>query len=180
MNKIGALSILFSWIGLIFLIWRWKGDSSMTFSQHAARYRSSRIYYLVLWAICLPPFTWFLIWWFVPTFHMHWFFTACAWLSSVGLGIAAIIPETVNWKVTVHRLAAFGMAYGMFPMTIMIGLNKNVGLAARIFALGSASLMLAIILFLNHHKRHHSKMLWIQASYVAIFHLSILAATYTI
>lgn len=34
---LGLISIIFVWAGLIFLIRKWKGNVSMTFSQHAAQ-----------------------------------------------------------------------------------------------------------------------------------------------
>ena len=117
--------------------------------------------------------------WFAPMLHMHWLFVLFATLSSIGLAVAALIPETVGWKVTVHRISAFTMAYFMFPIVVMIGLSSHVSTPARAFAGLSVAIMLAEILLLNHHKRYHPKMLLIQASYVAVFHATILAATYT-
>ncbi len=151
----------------------------MTFSQHAAQYKSSQIYYLFLWLVCLPLFYVFMVAWFVPEFSLGWISTLCISLGSLGLAIAATVPETTGWRVTVHRYSAFGQALFLLPVVLIIAVSPEIGNAARLFAGLSTIIMLSEVLLLTYHKRAHPKMLLIQGSYIMAFHLTILIATYT-
>ena len=178
MQNLGLISILLTWAGLLFLIRKWKGNPSMTFSQHAAKTKNSQSYYFFLWLVCLPLFYWFMLSWFTPEFGFGLLFKVLVTLGSASLLVAAAVPETKGKQEQIHRISAFAMAYFMLPIVIMIGFSPFVAGSAKILADVFAAIMLAEILFLSHHKRKHPKMLYIQASYVAMFHIAIIAATY--
>lgn len=178
MKQLGIISITLLWMGLIFLIRKWKGNVSMTFSQHAAQYKSSQIYYFVLFAATLPFFSLFLYKWFIPTFKLSFFFGLIAGVGMIGQLIAVIVPETEGKKVPVHRYSAFIMSDCLVPLSIFIATSSNFSKAARILAILTATFQLVQIIILFPTKAYHPKVLYLQASYVAAFHLTILAATY--
>lgn len=179
MNHIGLISILISWAGLFFLIWKWKGNSSMTFSQHAARKKTSIIYYAVLWLIVLPPFYWFVMFPFAERLGLGSIFKVLVSLCSVAMLTAALVPETINWKYKVHRLSAYMMAYLMCPIVYVIALQAQLSLFARVTIWLIGFMMLFGVIKSILEKREHSKnTLIFQATYSALFHLAILIAYY--
>lgn len=178
MQFVGLFSIALCWAGLLFLIRRWKGNVSMTFSQHAAQYKSAQVYHFALFTIVLPLFYCFMLGWFTPTFKFGLLFKVLITFSAAALYIAAVVPETKGIKVIIHRQAAFAMAYTLLPVVILIYLNTHVSATARIVALLCAVYMLGEIVVLKNNRRH-PKMLIVQASYVAAFHTAILAATFS-
>ena len=149
----------------------------MTFSQHAAQYKSSQIYYLILFLVVVPPFYWYMLYWFAPQFGFYILFKLVITFCAGNLLLAAFIPETVGRRATVHRFAAFSMAYMMLPAVVMIAFKTNLSAPTRIISGFLAAYMLGEIVFLKNDRRH-PKMLIVQGTYVAAFHISIVAATY--
>ncbi len=177
MKNLGLLSIAVSWAGLIFLIRRWKGAKHMTFSQHAAQYKSSALYYAVLWSICLPLMAIYLFGWFTPTFHMGTGFRVLCGLAIFAMAVAAYVPETTGKRVVIHRWSAFGMALLFLPITVSIAVG-GFSLPTQVVA-GLASLFMTWeIIILLRKKRAHPSMLPLQAAYIAALHLALVSATY--
>jgi len=178
MKNLGIISIAVIWAGLIFLIRKWKGNVSMTFSQHAAQYRSSQIYYFILFLIGVPLSTLFMYGWFIPNFHLPFLFGLVVAVCMFSMMVAATVAETKGRKVKVHRFAAFLMATCFVPLLILIALSTHFSIAVRVLAgLSAAYQVVGIVLFIPV-KGYHPKVLPLQASYIAVFHITILAATY--
>lgn len=178
MELLGLLSIVIAWLGLIVLITFWKGNASMTFSQHAAISSASVWYYFVLWLICLPLFYLFMTRSFIPEFGFGFWFQLYLVGAIAGWAMAAIVPETKGWKVRVHRFSAFAMCYFVALMTLYIAFSGRVALPARVVATLSIVVMFGEIVYLNFHNRRHRHMLVLQALYFAVFHLTILTSWY--
>ena len=66
MQHLGLLTVLLLAAGLAFTVTKWPGGQHMTFSQHAAASRLSRIFYSILFIILLPTLYLFFILWLVP------------------------------------------------------------------------------------------------------------------
>ncbi len=184
LSSLGALSILFGWAGLFFLIWKWKGNGSMTFSQHAAQKRQSILYYMLLWVIVLPPFYWFMMNPFADKLHLGLTFKIFVSLASLFMLLAALIPELPGWKFKAHRFVAFSMAVLLIPVLLFILASSNVSLLSRVTTISSLSYMVWSIVYIwletatKQKVQEHPRMLLLQATYVAVFHLSILVAYY--
>ena len=179
MQHSGLLSIAIAWVGLLYMIRHWKGNASMTFSQHAAQKRSSQIYYFLLWLLCLPIFYWFLLHYFIPAFGFGFWFKLYAAGAMTGWTMAAIVPETVGWKVRVHRISAFALCYFMALITVSITTSVVMPVRSRTVAAVALLVMLGEIVYLNMHKRRHPHMLAYQLVYFVVFHVMILFAWYT-
>ena len=177
-DSLGLLSIVVAWVGLFILIWKWKGNKSMTFSQHAAKHKSAQIYYFLLWAICLPPFYWFMINPFSDKLGLGLLFKLVVSLATFCMLVAASVPEIAGWKYTVHRLAAFGMAWLFVPLVVLV-LTANASAISHKVAISSLIYMVFCIAILQKNRRNHPKMLILQGLYIVVFDLAILVAFYS-
>lgn len=179
-KHLGLISIIFVWAGLIFLIRKWKGNVSMTFSQHAAQTKAAQIYYFLLFAIELPLFALFMYGWFMPQFDLPVWFGVFFGTAIVAQLVAVIIPETKGRRVAVHRYAAFLMGDCIVPLMLIIALSANFDSFVRVAAWLAVFILIAIIAILLPQKGYHPKALVLQASYFAVFHAVILLATYSV
>lgn len=178
MKQLGLITFLIVWAGFLFLTRKWKGNAAMTFSQHAAQTKASQLYYFALFLVSLPLLIVFLFGWFIPYFHTPFIFGLIAAFAMTGMMVAATIPETTGKKVVVHRYAAFLMAVCFVPLLIIISLSSHFSDVVRFIALLSAAYQLFGIVLLHPTKGYHPKVLPLQASYIAVFNLTIIAATY--
>ncbi len=178
MKHLGLISILFVWAGLLFLIRRWKGDISMTFSQHAARQRAAQVYYFLLFAIELPLFTFFMFRWFIPEYNMPFTFALFLIVGTVGQFVAVVVPETRGWRVVVHRYAAFLMSDCLVVLNLLIRFSGEFSALTQFIAALASVVQVGIIMYLFKRRAYHPKILPIQATHIAMFHLVILTATY--
>jgi hypothetical protein len=177
-DNLGLISVVLSWAGLVFMIWYWKGDFSKTFSQNAARQKSTIIYYAILWLICLPPFTWFLLFPFYETLQLNGFFRIIGIIAALGMLIAALIPETVGWKAKVHRFSAFMMAWCFIPLTLLIAFSPVVSVLGKTTSFLTSFFMLFSAIYLLKKNAEHPNLLSLQGLYIAVFQVSVLVAYY--
>lgn len=177
-RELGVISIAIIWLGLIFLIVKWPGNRAMTFSQHAAQSRAALIYYFFLFVFTLPLFYLFMTRWFVPRFHFAdmfmWFYTAGISMQLV----AVTVPETKGLKVFIHRNSAFLMSLLLMPLLTMILVNSNVDITARLITCTALVVQITIAAATIPKNGYHKDVLVLQATYIAVFHVSILAAVY--
>ena len=175
----GLLSILIMWVGLLFLLYRWRGDRTMSFSVHAARTKSGRIYYFLLFAAALPLFYVFIIKWFVPALHLPASFTYLATVGVLGQVVAMMVPALPGRKGRIHNTGAYLMGFMMIPLSILICF-ADASLFVRLIALLAVFYMLTVTVLFVAVKRSYSHYLYFQATYIALFHVVILLGTYTI
>lgn len=177
-DSLGLISVAVSWVGLVFMIWQWKGEWSKTFSQNAARQKTTIIYYALLWLICLPPFAWFLLFPFYDGLQLNVLFRVIGTVAAAGMLIAALVPETSGWKVTIHRYAAFTMAITFMPMTLLIILSPVISTYAQFLSIVALLFMIYGAVHSYVNGPNHSKLLVGQALYILAFQLSVFAAYY--
>jgi len=173
----GILTVTFTWVGLLFLVKRWPGDSSMTFSQHAAQTSSAQLYYAVMWSLALPPFVSFIIYGVYDRLSLPSIFIPLVIAASTLMLVAAYVPEIGGWKTTIHRLAAFSMATLFLPIVVLIALSGELSAVGRVVTVPIAMYMAWQIVFLTVVKRQHPKMLYLQGSYIALFQVAIVAGS---
>jgi hypothetical protein len=160
------------------MIWFWKGDLDKTFSQNAARSKTTIVYYAVMWLICLPPFAWFLLFPFYEALQLNMMFRVFGVIAATGMLIAALIPETTGWKVFVHRYSAFLMAWCFVPLSLLISLSSVVSGFAKVVSFSAAAFMLLSALYMYRRKAVHPKLLILQGVYIAAFQISVIIAYY--
>src|SRR5882672_4665850 len=104
MQHLGLLTVLLLIVGLTFTVTTWKGGVHLTFSQHVARKRSSKIFYSLLFLITLPILMLFFYAWLVPTKNLP---NSFLWFSTIAVLFQIIctwIPEEGGRKTVVHRV----------------------------------------------------------------------------
>ena len=177
-DSLGLISVVASWLGLLFMIWYWKGSVDKTFSQNAARSKTTIIYYALLWLICLPLFSWFMLIPFYEALELNILFRIFAILASLGMLIAALIPETTGWKINVHRYSAFLMAWCFVPLSLLISLSPTASNLAKVVSFSSVLFMLLSAIYLYRRDAEHPKLLILQGIYIAVFQISVIVAYY--
>lgn len=178
-REFGVVSVLIAVFGLCFLLLKWPGKTSMTFSQHAAQSKLASFYYFVLFSTTLPLFYLFMSRWFIPFFgisHMiYWFLIPGLLFQEV----AVLVPESEGVKVSIHRSAAFCMAILFMPILAVTVVTGNISGIAKIVCSLTLLSQIIIVASLIPVKGYHKKALLLQAVYFAGFMLSILVVTYS-
>ena len=178
-RELGVVSVSIAVFGLAFLILKWPGKTSMTFSQHAAQSKLASTYYFVLFSTTLPLFYLFMSRWFIPFFgisHMiYWFLIPGLLFQEV----AVLIPETEGKRVLIHRAAAFAMALLFMPILVVTVATGSVSNIAKIVCVLTLLSQIIIVMKLIPVKGYHKNALVLQSVYFVGFMLSILVVTYS-
>lgn len=177
-KSLGLISIVITWLGLFFLVYKWRGEPHMSFSLHAAANRKAYLFYLVLFVITLPMFLIFVTKWFVPILHLSNTFTYLVIAAILCQFIAAIIPEVEGVRARIHRFSAGIVTFLLIPATFLLVNAKNIPLSIRALAMAAGLFMVVVwglYVWIESFNKHF---LYFQAAYVAVFHLTILACTY--
>lgn len=177
-DSLGLISIVLSWVGLLFMIWYWKGDLAKTFSQNAARNNNSIIFYALLWLVCLPILAWFLLVPFYDALELNIVFLVISAIAVLGMLIAALIPETKGWKVKIHRLGAFTMAICFMPLVTLIIFSPVISTIAQIVSVFALMFMIFSAIYSRRNGPNHPKLLIGQALYILAFQFSVIFAYY--
>lgn len=164
--------------GLTFLVTKWPQSKHMTFSQHAAAYRHTILYYIALFSIVLPLLVLFFVGWFVPAFHLSVWFSLCIVVSSLAQFACTLIPEVGGRKTQYHQLLAGVSAILLLPPIALLLMTGNLSLLGKSVVAFGLLIMFAVVgvISLNANKKQH--LLWLQASYFAAFLLPILLVSY--
>ncbi len=122
----------------------------------------------------------FCMFWFIPKFVLAFGFTFSLHLMTILLILTALIPEKDN-KIKAHAIVAYGFAFCMMLLLVFIAISSHISFIARIFSGVTVGLMALCwyLAFLSPNKtKIRSHYLIFQYSYVILFFLSILIATY--
>lgn len=176
---LGVISISIIWLGLLILIKKWPGNRSMTFSQHAAQKKVAIAYYFLLFALTMPMFYLFMTRWFVPTFNLPVLFTRVLAVGVFMQMVAVTVPETKGVKVFIHRNSAFLMSLLLMPLLIIVITSSDVGVIARSVSIIALMIQVTIATITIPKNGYHKNVLFLQATYIAVFHIAIIAAVYT-
>jgi len=175
----GLLSIVIVWAGLFFLLYKWRGNKSMSFSLHAAQTRGGQIYYFLLFLITLPLFYVFILKWYIPTFDLPNAFTYLVTAGVLGQLLAVIVPAVNGQKEQIHNFGAYLMAFTMIPLSVFIAF-ADIPALVRILAVAGIIYMIGSGFLYIYSKRARSNYLYFQAMYIALFHVIIISSTYSL
>ena len=165
-------------IGLTFTVTKWPGGMHMTFSQHAATSRWSKIYYALLFLATLPLLMWFFFDWFVPNRSLPHAFLWFAGVAIVFQIICTWVPEEGGMKTKVHRSLTGISGIALLPLVIMIATAATLSTPVRVTAwIGLATMVVLLMIALRNQKGFRWA-LPLQAGYYAVFFIILLAATY--
>lgn len=178
MQHLGLLTILILLIGLTFTVTKWKGGLHLTFSQHAATNRTSKIFYSLLFLFTLPLLLFFFAAWLVPTKSLPNIFL---WFSAMAVffQIACTwIPEEGGRKTVIHRILTAISGVALLPLMGIIALATNLSITIRSAAGIGLGVMLTLLSIALRNQKGYRYALLLQLGYYTVFFLIILLVTY--
>lgn len=164
---------------MLFLITKWRGDKSMSFSQHAAANKHAFLTMAVMESIFLPMYFIFIATWFSYTFRLPPVFVFLNAVSVIGLLVAAWVPDAPGIRSRIHHGVCYP-AYAAMPISALFLVTSNsVSQFARIYSLIAFVIMLVCGAYIaSKSKSGGSKFLFLQGLFLASIHSAILVATY--
>lgn len=180
-KSFGLLSVVIMTSAGSFMVWKGPRDKTKSVSAHAGT-ANKKLYILYALAFVTATILFYLfcMLWFIPTFNSSFGFNIFLNLMTILLVLTALIPESGK-KVKAHKIVAYGFALMMLFLLFFVALSENISLVARLLTRVSI-LWMALgwyLMFFSPYKiQVRSYYLLFQYSYVIVFCLSILAATY--
>ena len=177
MQHLIILVILLLIAGLTFTVTKWRGGLHMTFSQHAATNRWSKIFYALLFLVTLPILMLFFVEWFVPIKDIPSIFLWFAAIAIIFQIACTWVPEEGGRKTVIHRILTGISAVALLPLVFIIATSSQLAIVRNI-AWGGLLLMIMLSIIALTNKKGYRFALLVQISYYAIFFLIILTTTY--
>jgi hypothetical protein len=173
------LSVTTAWASIWYLLRKHGVDGSKTVSGHAAATSRYHIRFAAV-EIVIALTSWlFVERWYVPAYDLGPNFRIIAALSSVGLIVAAIIPQKQGWRFIVHEAAAYTMAFGLLGQLGVFLAEASVVTAVKLlFAASCIYMGLVWILLIFFQKYTKNITLHLQLGYFLTYHLCLLVTTY--
>lgn len=174
----GALAVLILIVGLLFLVVRWPQGKHVTFSQHAAAYGHTVLYYNLLFTIVLPLLVLFFAGWFAPKFELPALFTFCVAASATAQYVVTLIPETGGWKTRWHRIITAMSVLLLLPAMTLLLDSPSISFVGGVTVAVGLAVMVGIMAYIAVVKGRHAYLLFFQAGYYAAFLAPILLLAY--
>lgn len=179
-KSLGLISIVATWLGLLFLIHKWPGNKSMSFSLHAAQTKTAQVYYFFLFGLTMPLFYLFVTHWFIPALQLPNLYTYLVILGIAGQVVAIAVPAIPGIKEKIHNIGAYLMALTLLPTTMLVLFTGVPDAVKAVAALGLLWMVATLTMSLVKPHLIRPKFLPYQAAYVATFHAVVLISTYSI
>lgn len=150
----------------------------MTFSQHAATSRWSKIFYALLFLFTLPMLMLFFMEWFVPTKNLPGTFLWLATIACIFQILCTWIPEEGGRKTVVHRTLTGISGVALLPLVLIIATSSQISLLVKNITWGGLFLMIILLSIALANQKGYRFALLLQVGYYAIFFTIILTTTY--
>lgn len=180
MKSLGLISFLFFGAAVSYMLVKWSGDATKTFSQNAARYQTSTVYYSVVWAVSLILLSLFVFGWFVPTLHLSTAFSIVAGVGVASGMVAALVPETEGWRKVTHLVVSSVMYLSTLIVVGILLLHPATPPAGRIIGIFAFAIMTAIFLSVLLFKHTHRYAAALQTVHLICFFAVLLTITYSL
>ncbi|HSX02801.1 MAG TPA: hypothetical protein VLI05_05820 [Candidatus Saccharimonadia bacterium] len=179
LKYVGLYAVLLALVCISGMIWKWRGDRTMTISRHAAAHPQATLVFgfsITVTGLMFYAFLWF---WFVPALGLPMLFSWLVSAAGIGQALAAWIPDRPGLESRIHNIGAFAMAIIMVPLAFLIARAPQASAAAHWAAVAFllVAAIYATLFFLV--PRAKSYYLAYQSSYFGGFLLVILIAAYT-
>jgi hypothetical protein len=178
MKHLIILTLLILIAGLSFTVLRWRGGLHMTFSQHAAINRSSKIFYFLLFLISLPILLLFFAVWYVPANNLPTSFLWFACMSVFFQIICNFFPEEGGTKTFIHRILTGISGIALLPMVIIIATSLQFSEIVRGVTLACLIVMGILLGIALRNQKGYRYALPLQIGYYTAFFITILVSTY--
>ncbi len=177
-KPLGVITITLTWLSLGFLVYKWRGHKSMSFSRHAAANKTAFTMMAIIEPFLLGGFFLFVDKWFVPTFNLPALFSVLVGLSALGLLVAAWIPDVPGLKHKIHEWAAYPAAATFVPLSLIMCLASGLPTLVRTMWIVAFTYDTAVVLFFLISKKAKEYHLYLQAPYFVLSHAAILMTVY--
>lgn len=178
MQHLGLLTFLLLIAGLTFTVTKWRGGLHMTFSQHVAKKRSSKVFYSMLFMTTLPLLMVFFAAWLVPTKNLPIEFLLFATIAVVFQIICTWFPEVGGTKTVIHRILTAISGISLLPLIYIIATAASISMTIRNASWIGLLLMSTLLIIALRNQKGHRYSLLLQIGYYTIFFIVILMATY--
>ena len=178
MQHLIILVLLLLIAGLTITVTKWKGGLHMTFSQHAATSRQSKIFYALLFLVTLPILMLFFATWFVPVKHLPGAFLWFAAIAVIFQIVCTWFPEEGGRKTVIHRILTGISGVAMLPLVTLIATSPHLATLLKDIAWVSLFAMLLLLFIALNNQKGYRYALLLQVGYYAIFFIVILTTTY--
>lgn len=165
-------------IGLAITVSTWPGGMHMTFSQHAATSKWSKVYYAALFLATLPLLMWFFVDWLIPVKNLPEAFLWFAGIAVLFQILCTWFPEEGGKKTQIHRTLTGISGFAMLPLVFIIAVTSALPLAVRVTAWIGLAAMLVLLGIALKNQRGFRWALLLQIGYYAVFFIVLLALAY--
>ena len=176
---LGLVSIVWIWMCLLYLVRKWPGDKTMTFSAHAARTRASILFYLVTFSVHLITFYLFFYNWFVLFYDLPIILNLMLAIAVLGEFVALLVPTTGGKMTVVHNIASYIMLVLLLPISIIIANTNSVSGVVRFTSLVAVICMIIVGIVALLQRKGKSNQLVYQIIYGGSFHIIFLVAIFS-
>lgn len=178
MRHLGLFSLLLIIAGLTFTVMKWPGGLHMTFSQHVARRRSSKVFYSVVFMTTLPLLMAFFVAWLVPTKNLSNEFLLYAAIAIVFQIVCTWVPEEGGRKTIVHRILTSISGIALLPLMYIIATSANLPMTIRNASWIGLVVMISLLVIALKNQKGYRYALLLQIGYYATFFIVIMMVTY--
>lgn len=178
MQHLGLVFVLLLVCGLAFTVYKWRGGLHMTFSQHAATNRSSKLFYSLLFLCTLPLLLVFFAGWLVPTKALPDVFVWFAVFSALFQIACTFVPEEGGRKTIIHRVLTAISGILLLPLMFILATAGTTSPFVKNTAWLGLVVMTALLVVALMYQRGSRYALLLQSAYYAVFFGVILVATY--
>jgi hypothetical protein len=171
------VGFLVYWTSSLYMIHRWWGGRSVTFSLHAASNKTARKLFAIAVTIETVLYLLFAFKWFIPYYGMPFIFGVLISLTAIGHLIAGLIPETKGLSRQIHRKASYWSVALFIPEFLIICLTPTIAIFVRLVA----GIFLAIIVYawyLFLFKLNRKEDILNQALYIMTLPIVLILAAY--
>lgn len=178
LRNFGLYGLFFGTIAVIFMLYKWRGDKSMTLSLHAASHPGAYVTMGIaatVTAVFIYPF---FFWWFAPTLQLPTLFNWCIGIAAICQILIGWIPDRPGKLSRIHNVLAFIAGAMIMPITILVALSPAISpiLKYLSFTYLGLSLLFIFLYFFVRTIRKHS--LIYQMIFYWVFFIIILSAAY--
>ncbi len=180
MKQFGLIAYMLFVGSVAYMLFRWSGESTKTFSQNAARNQSSIIYYGIVLAVFLAMLSIFAYGWLIPTLLLPTTFSVVFGVGVAAEAIAGLVPETTGWRKVTHITVSGVMYVATLIIVGMLYINSSTPHVAKLTSAAAFIVMVAVILAVVLFRQLQRYALLLQTIHLFCFFGALLVVTYSV
>ena len=158
---------------------KWHADNALTLSKHIALDKRPYLLFAITSVVGQSFFWLFVVFWFVPHYHLSMVLAAIITIGSIGQLTAAWVPDTgKGLSSIIHYIAAFTMALTMYIFTLWMSVSPAISGFPKIFSMISFLVMTLFWCMFFISKKSREKIFIYQYIYLLLFWATVLVTAY--